>query len=101
MKTKLLALGLTALLALPALAQTPAPAPVPAYSVTTTTIADLLDRPVLRAIFEKHLPEIVVHPQIDQGRALTLPEIVQYVPEIVTPAKLEAIDTELKALPPL
>lgn len=31
---------------------------------------------------------------------MTLPEIVQYVPEIVTPAKLEAIDTELKALPP-
>lgn len=56
--------------------------------------------PARKAIFEKHLPEIVSNPQIDQGRALTLPEIVQYVPEIVTPAKLEAIDTELKALPP-
>jgi hypothetical protein len=30
---------------------------------------------------------------------LTLPEIVQYVPDIVTPEKLAAIDTELKALP--
>lgn len=100
MKTRLLAFALTAALAGPVLAQTPAPAPATAYAVATTTIADLLDRPVLRAIFEKHLPEIVANPQIDQGRALTLPDIVQYVPEIVTPAKLEAIDTELKALPP-
>ncbi len=100
MKTTLFALGLTALLAMPALAQAPAAPPAPAYSVAATTIGDLLDKPALKAVFEKHLPEIVSNPQIDQGRALTLPEIVQYVPEIVTPAKLEAIDTELKALPP-
>ena len=100
MKAKLLALVFaSALAAGPALAQAPA-APAPAYSVATTTIADLLDKPFLKAIFEKHLPEIVSNPQIDQGRALTLPDIVQYVPEIVTPAKLAAIDTELKALPP-
>jgi hypothetical protein len=98
MKTRLLAFALTAALAGPVLAQTPAPATT--YAVTTTTIADLLDKPVLRAIFEKHLPEIVANPQIDQGRTLTLPDIVQYVPEIITPAKLAAIDTELKALPP-
>ena len=36
-------------------AQTPAAAPATAYSVATTTIADLLDKPALRAIFEKHL----------------------------------------------
>ena len=108
MKTKLLALALiagftavvTVNLAGPASAQTPAAAPATAYSVATTTIADLLDKPALRAIFEKHLPEIVANPQIDQGRGLTLPDIVQYVPEIITPAKLAAIDTELKALPP-
>ena len=98
MKTRFLVLALIAGLAAPALAQPPA-APT-TYSVTTTTIADLLDKPALRAIFEKHLPEIVANPQIDQGRALTLPDIVQYVPEIITPAKLAAIDTELKALPP-
>jgi para-nitrobenzyl esterase len=104
MKTKLFALGLLAFLAAPVLtlsagAQAPAPAPAPAYSVATTTIGDLLDKPALKAIFEKHLPEIVVHPQIDQGRALTLPDIVQYVPEIVTPAKLAAMDADLKAVP--
>jgi para-nitrobenzyl esterase len=99
MKNALCALALVAGLAGPVLAQTPA-APAPAYTVATTTIGELLDKPALRAIFEKHLPEIVANPQVDLGRALTLPDIVQYVPEIVTPAKLEAIDTELKALPP-
>jgi len=83
----------------PALAQTPA-APAPAYSVATTTIADLLDKPALKVIFNKYLPEIVANPQVELGRALTLPDIVQYAPEIVTPEKLAAIDTELKALPP-
>jgi hypothetical protein len=99
MKTGLLALALTALLAGPVLAQAPA-APAPAYSVATTTIADLLDKPALKAIFEKHLPTIANHEQINEGRALTLPDIVQYVPDTVTPDKLAAIDTELKALPP-
>jgi hypothetical protein len=99
MKTKLLALVLVAGLAGPALAQAPA-APAPAYTVATTTIGNLLDKPALKAIFEKHLPTIVSHPQINEGRVLTLPDIVQYVPETVTPEKLAAIDTELKALPP-
>jgi hypothetical protein len=102
MKTKFLAMALITGLSIPAMsawAQTPA-APAPAYSVATTTIGELLDKPALKAIFEKHLPEIVSNPQIDRGRALTLPDIVQYVPEIITPAKLAAIDTELKALPP-
>ena len=61
MKTKLFALGLMALLAAPVMAQTPAPAPATPYSVATTTIGDLLDKPALKAIFEKHLPEIVAN----------------------------------------
>jgi para-nitrobenzyl esterase len=110
MKTHLPALVLvggliTANSGAPALAQTPAApaqtpaAPAPAYGVATTTIGDLLDKPALRIIFAKHLPEIVANPQVELGRPLTLPEIVQYAPEIVTPDKLAAIDAELKALP--
>ena len=34
-----------------------------------------------------------------KGRDLTLPDIVQYVPDVVTPEKLAAMDAELKALP--
>jgi hypothetical protein len=103
MKTKLFVLALTVMLAGPALilpVWAQAPASAPAYTVATTTIADLLDKPALKAIFQKHLPEVVANPQVEEGRALTLPEIVQYAPDVVTPDKLAAIDTELKALPP-
>ena len=106
MKKLLIAFALIA--ATPALAQAPAApaqttsaqaAPVTPYSVETTKIGTLLDTPALLVIFKKYLPEIVSNPQVNQGRDLTLPEIVQYVPDIVTPEKLAAIDTELKALP--
>ena len=108
MRTILLPLALWAGFTTAALAQDAAPAPAapaastaaPAYSVATTTIGDLLDKPALKAIFEKYLPDVVHNDQIEQGRDLTLPEIVQYAPDVVTPDKLAAIDTELKALPP-
>ena len=97
-----LGLPILGLLAPPAGAQEQAPPPSdapPAYSVAATAIGDLLDKPALKAVFEKHLPEIAGHPQVTEARALTLPEIVQYAPDVVTPDKLAAIDTELKALP--
>jgi hypothetical protein len=98
-------IGLALLAAVPAWAQAPA-APGPAqavaatpYSVTTTKIGALLDTPALLVIFKKYLPEIVANPQVELGRDLTLPDIVQYEPQIVTPEKLAAIDVELKAVP--
>jgi para-nitrobenzyl esterase len=100
MKKSLIALALLAGLTAPVVAQTPAAPAAPTYSVATTTIGDLLDHPALKAIFVKYLPDIANNPQIDQGRALTLQDIVQYVPDQVTPDKLAAIDMELKALPP-
>jgi len=95
MKARFFALALT-LLAAPALAQ----APAPTYTVATTTIADLLDKPALKAIFVKYLPDLANNERINEGRGLTLPDLVQYVPDQVTPDKLAAIDMELKALPP-
>ena len=99
-------IGLALLTAMPAWAQEPAAPPsAPAqsaatpYSVETTKIGTLLDTPVLLVIFKKYLPDIVANPQVDQGRDLTLPDIVQYAPDIVTPEKLAAIDAELKVLP--
>jgi hypothetical protein len=75
-------------------------ATTPIYSVAKTKIGDLLDKPALRAIFEKYLPEVANGEHIDQARDVTLPEIVQYAPDLITPSKLAAIDMELKALPP-
>lgn len=39
------------------------------------------------------------HPQFNEGLDLTLPEVVQYLPDVVTPEKMAAMDAELKALP--
>src|ERR1700743_1349879 len=74
-------LGLSALLivSLPAAAQTAAtPAAPTGYSVQSSTIGDLWDHPSAKAVFAKYLPDVVSNPQIDQGRGMTLPEIVQY-----------------------
>ena len=100
MKKTLIALALLAGLAAPVLAQAPAAPATPTYTVATTTIGDLLDHPALKAIFVKYLPDLANNERINEGRALTLPDLVQYVPDQVTPDKLAAIDAELKALPP-
>ena len=58
----------------------------------------MLDNPVTKAIFEKDFPEVAHHPQISEGLGLTLPEVVQYLPDVVTPEKLAAMDAELKTV---
>ena len=99
MKSIVLAAVMVLGISLPAAAQT-APAPAPkTFSVQTSTIGDLLDNPAAKAVFAKYLPDVVSNPQIDEGRAMTLADIVQYVPDL-TPDKLAAIDADLKALPP-
>ncbi len=81
---------------LPALAQTAAPK---SFSVATSTIGDILDNPAAKAVFVKDLPDLAANPQLDQGRGMTLPEVVQYVPDL-TPDKLAQVDADLKAIPP-
>ena len=95
MKRLLLAIALFA--ATSALAQAPA-ATAPKYSIQTSTLGQLLDNPVTKAIFEKDFPEVAHHPQISEGLGLTLPEVVQYLPDVVTPEKLAAMDAELKTV---
>jgi hypothetical protein len=80
------------------IAQTAPAAGPKSFSVANSTIGDLLDNPAAKAVFVKYLPDVASNPDIDQGRGMTLPEIVQYVPDL-TPDKLAAIDADLKALP--
>lgn len=93
-----LAFALVTGLCVPVLAQEVA-APVPKFSVQTSRMGDLVADPVAGPVFLRHFPEIVNHPQFNEGAHLTLPEVVQYVPDILTPEKLAAMDAELKALP--
>ena len=101
MKGRLIAIFLLA--ATPALAQAPvepaAAAPAPKYSIQTSTLGQLLENPTTKALLEKHFPEVAHHPQLNEGLGLTLPDVVQYLPDVVTPPKLAAMDEELKAIP--
>ena len=101
MKTLLVSLAL--LVAVPAWAQDAAP---PAqsevaskYSIKTSTLGQLLDNPATKLLFEKYFPEVAHHERISEGLDLTLPDVVQYLPDVVTPEKLAAMDAELKAIP--
>jgi hypothetical protein len=69
------------------------------YSIKSSKLGELLDNSQTKTIFEKYFPEVVNHPQINEGLDLTLPDVVQYLPDVVTPEKLAAMDTELKAIP--
>ena len=100
MTRTLIALALLAGLCGSAAAQAPVdPAPAPKFSVQTSRLGALAADPAAKAIFLKHFPEVVNHPQFNEGADLTMPEVVQYLPDVVTPEKLAAMDAELKALP--
>jgi hypothetical protein len=68
------------------------------YTVDST-MGDLLDNPQAHAILAKYIPAVVSSPQIDQGRALTLRSLQQYVPSL-TDDMLKQIGDELAAIPP-
>jgi hypothetical protein len=84
-------------------AQTPAPpvaSPTAAhYTTEDTDIGTLLDDPQAKAILVKYIPELVKSEQIDMARSLTLRAVQQYAADMMTDAKLAAIDSELAKIP--
>ena len=100
MTRTLIALAFMAGLSGSALAQAPVDtAAAPKFSVQTSRLGELAADPAAKVVFLKHFPEVVNHPQFNEGLDLTLPEVVQYLPDVVTPEKMAAMDAELKALP--
>jgi hypothetical protein len=65
------------------------------YSVNKQTIGELVKNEKTKAVLTKHLPELVANPQLEQGYEMKFPDIVQYVPDQLTPEKLKAIDEDL------
>jgi len=74
-------------------------APATAMPTITSTIKDLLANPATAAVLEKHLPGVSQHPALPQFQDMTLGQVAPMSAGAVTPAIIEAIDTELKALP--
>ena len=62
-------------------------------------IKDLLADPTTAAVLEKHLPGVSQHPALPQFQDMTLEQVAPMSGGAVTPAIIEAIDTDLKALP--
>ncbi|AQR61814.1 hypothetical protein BZG35_09215 [Brevundimonas sp. LM2] len=110
LKTVLFAAALVGSAA-PALAQTapvPAPPHAPAHADMAThaatptieaPIKDLLAHEATAAVLEKHLPGLSKHPMLEQFQDMTLGQVAPLSGGAVTPAIIEAIDTDLKALP--
>ena len=69
------------------------------YNSLTTELGALLDDPAARAVLERHMAEVVRSPQINMARGLTLTALQSYLPQPLTEATLQQIDTELAALP--
>lgn len=65
----------------------------PKYTIEST-MGDLLDNPQAHAILAKYLPDVVSSPQIDQGRAFTLHQLQQFLPNL-TDDLLKQIGDEL------
>ena len=101
MKTLAAAAIAAALIAGPALAQTPAPAAAPAaasgkMSVETTPIADIVKNEKAKAVLEKALPEIAQF--YDQIGAMTLAQVAPMSQGALDDTKLKAIQAEFDKL---
>jgi hypothetical protein len=80
-------------------AATPAPATTAKYSTSQTTIGTLLDDPAARAVLDKYLPSVSHGDQIDMARSMTLKDIQQFSPDVITDQILAQVDAELAKLP--
>jgi len=74
------------------------PAETAGFSVSRSTIRQLLDDDAARAILEKHFPEMIDHPELQVAAGMTLKAVAAYAPQILTPEKLQAVDADLARL---
>ncbi|WP_051651205.1 hypothetical protein [Brevundimonas bacteroides] len=74
-------------------------APAAARPTITSSIKDLLANPETAAVMEKHLPGVANHPMRPQFEDMTLAQVMPLSGGAITQATIDAIDTDLKALP--
>jgi hypothetical protein len=77
----------------------PAPATAAKYSSAQTQIGTLLDDPAARAVLDKYLPSVSHGDQIDMARSMTLKDIQQFAPDVITDQILAQVDADLAKLP--
>ena len=86
-----------------AFAQTPAPAAAAAAPAeehaglsTNSTVGELFADPAAHEVLERHVPELVGNPQLQQASGMQFSALAAYVPTL-TPEKLAEIDRDLAA----
>ena len=84
------------------LAVTAAPQAVAVQDAKPTiawTIGELLENEKAAAVLDKHLPGVADHPARPQFEGMTLEEVAPLSDGAITQDIIDAIDTDLKALP--
>jgi hypothetical protein len=81
--------------------QPPAPAAAAAAPAAgpsaDSTIEDLLANPTTKAVLAKDLPALLTYDGLDQIKGMTIRQISQFPQANIDAAKLQQIDTDLKA----
>ncbi|WP_138921223.1 carboxylesterase/lipase family protein [Novosphingobium pentaromativorans] len=67
----------------------------------TTPIGEMLDDAQAKAVLAKHFPELVNNPQLGMARGMTLEALKGYMPQLLTQARLDALDADLGQLSPV
>ena len=79
--------------------------PTPAYSVANSQFGTLLANPATKAVLVKHIPEMIerLGDNMERVEGMTLKEVQDalkaYAPDVLTDAKLAAIDQDLAKIP--
>lgn len=87
-------LGLSAIVAVPAIAADAAP-----YTTAETPIGTLLDDPAAKAVIDKHIPGFSGNPQVAMARAMTFQQIQSLAPDQISAESITKIDADLAKLP--
>ena len=66
-------------------------------NVVETPLQEILNDEAGRAVLEKHLGDMLKHPQIGLAMSLSLQQIAQFAPGVLTEEKLQAINQDLAA----
>jgi hypothetical protein len=70
------------------------------WSTEDANINELMADPAARAIYQKHFPELINDPRMKNAGLNTLRELRLSLQPIVSTPRMNAMDAELKALPP-
>ncbi|MGA0600637.1 hypothetical protein ACO2Q3_08020 [Caulobacter sp. KR2-114] len=79
---------------------TTSPPSVSAPATVDSKIGDLLADPATKAVLDKDIPGLETSPYLDMVKGMSVRDIAKYPQAKIDDAKLQVIDTDLKAAKP-